>query len=57
MQDLHKKVIGEEVYLARGRCFLAGGAAVVVWWSTMKAVGASVEVKKLSRMKRKQWWG
>jgi hypothetical protein len=57
MQDLREKVIGEEVYLARGRCFLAGGVAVVAWWSTMKAVGASVEVKKLSRRKRKQWWG
>jgi hypothetical protein len=55
MQDLHKKVIGEEVYLARGRCFLAGGVAVVAWWSTMKAVGASLEVRKLSRRKRKQW--
>jgi hypothetical protein len=31
MQDLREKVIGEKVYIARGRCFLAGGAAVIMW--------------------------
>jgi hypothetical protein len=40
----------EEVYLAWGRYLLAGGATVMVWWSTVEAVD---QVKKLSRREKK----